>query len=117
MDNGVTLIQTETYFNDLVKLETESNTGFNVQYMTKKTLYEMIDHMFVTKCVINNINENENPILSKYDNVERKELEIYYGEYYDVIFIKRDNMKWICIRIDGTCHKIIKKKLDNIFTI
>jgi hypothetical protein len=109
LTDGKSVIQKESYFRDIVKME----IGDNTHYCKKQTTGQLVNNMLIQNIKFNVIEECQFPNLTKYDYVSVKHMDIYEDDIVNIIFIDNDhkNEKWqMCLDI-----KVIDdKKINNI---
>lgn len=107
--NGKNITQTETFFRDLVKIEVTGDIKYH-SYIKKKTTYNIIENTLILKNDIVQIEKQNFPILSKYHNIETKNIELFEMKTIDLLIVEKSDKQYqICLSVKDNSQK--NKKL------
>lgn len=113
----IKIMQQESYFRDLLKLETNSS----VTYYKKKSEGIIIDDKIcclVEKIILKSIDSACFPILSKYHYVYVKNIELYELDNLNILFIsQKENEFNICLQIKNNNISELTKDITNILKL
>jgi len=104
--------QCEYYFRDLVMIKTDDT----ITYYKKRTIYISHKDDIIVGTILDDINEEQFPVLSSYDIEYKNTLEIYKDTMISIIIT---NDKYICIAINkrpenNDAKKLLIQQLDEI---
>ena len=108
------IIQTETFFRDLVKINVTGDMNYH-SYIKKKTTYDFIENTLILKNDIVQIEKQNFPILSNYHNIEIKNIELFEMKTIDLLIIERNDKQYqICISVKDKSQKNNKLLLSEL---
>lgn len=93
--NVIKTKQTETYFRDLVKID--SNTG--TTYHKKKTIAQKYKNYLIVITILKDILPEQFPNISNYDMIVKKNINQIEYDYVDILVTEENNNTTICIVI------------------
>lgn len=112
--------QTEYFYRDLVRLTfTDNGSERNIMNYKKSLAYHEIEYkknnIVMIKNIIIYIPNNDIPVLSCYNNTEKKNIIIYEMTTIDILVISFGDKKQFCINVKKfpqTALDILKKELE-----
>jgi len=110
------IVQTETFFRDLVKVEINGDIESR-NYIKKKILYDYLGDVLIAKIFADPIEEQKFPILSKYHNVDIKNIEVIELSSIDILINKNNNQYQICLSIKNKSTNLKKRLASELSEI